>query len=53
VELKADRNLGAGFRIAGKDGSAYYDFSSESVAELLAAYLNPRLGEILKTAARG
>ncbi|GHU17237.1 V-type ATP synthase subunit E [Spirochaetia bacterium] len=53
VELKADRNLGAGFRIASKDGSAYYDFSSESVAELLAAYLNPRLGEILKTAARG
>jgi V/A-type H+-transporting ATPase subunit E len=53
VELKADHNLGAGFRIANKDGSAYYDFSSESVAELLAAYLNPRLAEILKTAAKG
>jgi V/A-type H+-transporting ATPase subunit E len=53
VELKSDRNLGAGFRIASKDGSAYYDFSSESVAELLAAYLNPRLGEILKTAVKG
>ncbi|GHV89582.1 V-type ATP synthase subunit E [Spirochaetia bacterium] len=53
VELKSDHNLGAGFRIASKDGSAYYDFSSESVAELLAAYLNPRLAEILKTAVKG
>jgi V/A-type H+-transporting ATPase subunit E len=49
LELKSDRNLGAGFRIANKDGSAYYDFSAESVAELLSAYLNPRLAEILKT----
>jgi V/A-type H+-transporting ATPase subunit E len=53
VELKADRNLGAGFKISNKDGSAYYDFSAESVAELLSAYLNPRLTEILKTAAKG
>jgi len=27
VELKSDRNLGGGFKIAQKDGSAYYDFS--------------------------
>jgi V/A-type H+-transporting ATPase subunit E len=53
LELKSDRNLGAGFRIASKDGSAYYDFSAESVAELLAAYLNPRLAEILKNSAKG
>jgi V/A-type H+-transporting ATPase subunit E len=53
IELKADRNLGAGFRIANKDGSAYFDFSAESVAELLCAYLNPRLGEILKNAVKG
>ena len=53
VELKSDRNLGAGFRIANKDGSAYYDFSAESVAGLLSAYLNPKLAEILKTAAKG
>ena len=53
VELKSDRNLGAGFRIANKDGSAYYDFSAESVAQLLSAYLNPRLAEILKTSAKG
>ena len=53
VELKSDRNLGAGFHIANKDGSAYYDFSAESVAELLSAYLNPRLSEILRTSAKG
>ncbi|GHV27900.1 V-type ATP synthase subunit E [Spirochaetia bacterium] len=53
VELKSDRNLGEGFRIAGKDGAAYYDFSAESVAALLSAYLNPRLQAILKTAAKG
>jgi V/A-type H+-transporting ATPase subunit E len=53
VELNSDRNLGAGFRISNKDGSAYYDFSAESVAELLSAYLNPRLAEILKAAAKG
>ena len=53
VELKSDRNLRAGFRIANKDGSAYYDFSSDSVAELLSAYLNPHLAEILSKSAEG
>jgi V/A-type H+-transporting ATPase subunit E len=53
VELKSDRNLGKGFRIANKDGSAYYDFSAESVAELLSAYLNPHLAEILSTSTKG
>jgi len=53
VELKSDRNLGKGFRIANKDGSAYYDFSSESVSELLSAYLNPHLAEILSNTAKG
>ena len=53
VELKSDRNLGAGFRILEKDGSAYYDFSAESVAELLSSYLNPKLAEILKNAVKG
>jgi V/A-type H+-transporting ATPase subunit E len=53
VELKSDRNLAAGFRIANKDGSAYYDFSATAAAEMLSAYLNPRLAGILKTAAKG
>jgi V/A-type H+-transporting ATPase subunit E len=53
VELKSDRNLEGGFRIAEKDGSAYYDFTADAVTELLCAYLNPRLAEILKTSAKG
>jgi V/A-type H+-transporting ATPase subunit E len=53
IELKLDRTLTAGFRIANRDGSAYYDFSAESVAELLSAYLNPKLAETLKDSAKG
>jgi V/A-type H+-transporting ATPase subunit E len=53
VELKSDRKLAGGFRIANRDGSAYYDFSADSVAELLSAYLNPKLAEILKTSSKG
>lgn len=53
LSLKGERSIGAGFKIAAKDGSAYYDFSADAVAELLSAYLNPRLAEILKAAAKG
>ena len=52
LELRSDRNLAVGFRIANKDGSAYYDFSADSVAEMLSAYLNPHLAEILKSSAK-
>lgn len=38
----------AGFSIGEKDGSAYYDFSDWGIAEVLAEYLNPMLGDILK-----
>ena len=52
MELKSDRNLTSGFRIANKDGSAYYDFSADSVAEMLSAYLNPKLAEILTSSVK-
>ena len=52
LELRSDRNLAGGFRIVKKDGSAYYDFSAEAVAEMLSAYLNPQLAEILKVSAK-
>ena len=52
LELKADASLSGGFRIGSKDGAAYYDFSSESVADLFAAYLNPRVAAIMKAAAK-
>jgi V/A-type H+-transporting ATPase subunit E len=53
LEIKAGKNLAAGFRISLKDGSAYYDFSGQAVGGALAAYLNPRLAEIIKDAAKG
>lgn len=51
LEIKADDSLTSGFRIGTKDGSAFYDFSADSVAELFASYLNPKTAEILKEAA--
>jgi V/A-type H+-transporting ATPase subunit E len=52
LEIRAGKNLAAGFRIALKDGSAYYDFSAQAVADALGAYLNPRLAETVKDAAK-
>lgn len=51
IEVKADKNLSAGFRIGTENGAAYYDFSAEAVAEMFASYLNPRTAQILKNAA--
>jgi len=53
VELKSSRKLTCGFQISNKEGSVYYDFSAEAVAQLLSTYLNPKLAEILKTSAKG
>lgn len=53
LEIRAGKNLAAGFRVALKDGSAYYDFSAPAVAGALAAYLNPRLAEIVKSETKG
>lgn len=53
LEIKADKSLDSGFKIGTKDGSAYYDFSAESVAELFCAYLNPKTAQIMKEAAGG
>lgn len=51
VDIRPVPSITAGFRIGRRDGAVYYDFSSESLGELLAAFLNPRLGEIMKKAA--
>jgi len=53
IELKSSRKLPSGFRISNRDGSAYYDFSSEAVADLLSTYLNPKLADLLKVASKG
>jgi len=52
LTLKANGAINAGFHIGIKDGAAYYDYSAESVAELFAAYLNPRVAAIMREAAK-
>lgn len=52
LTLKADNSIGSGFRIGEKDGSAYYDFSAEAVADLFSAYLNPKVAALMKEAAK-
>ena len=52
LQIKPDKTLAGGFRIGMKDGSSFYDYSSESVAELFSSYLNPRLSQIMKDAVK-
>jgi V/A-type H+/Na+-transporting ATPase subunit E len=49
--LRAGASVGAGFRIAVKDGSYSYDFSAEKIGEMMSQYLSPRLRAILDAAA--
>lgn len=53
MEIKPDKTISAGFRIGVQNGAAFYDYSAESVAELFATYLNPKVAALLKTAAKG
>jgi V/A-type H+/Na+-transporting ATPase subunit E len=52
LELKPLEGVEAGFQVAYKDGSAYYNFTAEGVAEIVSEFLNPKLGEILKEAVK-
>jgi len=53
IEVKPYADLDSGFRLASKDGSAYYDFSAETLAELFSKHLSSRLAEIVRSAAKG
>lgn len=50
VTLKPNNNFDGGFRIAVNNGSAYYDYSSEAVVDMLSNYLSPKITELLKEA---
>ena len=52
LEIKPDKTLTAGFRIGVKNGAAFYDYSAESLAEMFAAYLNPKVAGLMKVAAK-
>ena len=50
VTLKANDNFDGGFRIVVNNGSAYYDYSTEAVVDMLSNYLSPKVTELLKEA---
>ncbi|MBR4074395.1 MAG: V-type ATP synthase subunit E [Firmicutes bacterium] len=50
VTLKANDNFDGGFRIAVNNGSAYYDYSTEAVVDMLSNYLSPKVTALLKEA---
>jgi len=52
VEIKPFAAVEAGFRIAEKDGAAYYNFTAGGFAELLSEFLNPKLAQIMKEAGK-
>ena len=52
LEIKPDKTLSAGFRIGVKNGAAFYDYSAEALAEMFAAYLNPKVAGLMKVAAK-
>lgn len=52
VVIKPSPAVEAGFRIGEKNGSSYYDFTVEGLAEILSATLSPRLAELLKQASK-
>lgn len=53
LEIRPDKTIAAGFRIGVKNGAAFYDFSAESLSQMFAAYLNPKISAIMKDAAKG
>ncbi|MCK5147080.1 hypothetical protein KAR48_10015 [bacterium] len=47
ITLHPSKDLSAGFRIGIKGENLYYDFSDESISELLRVFLNQRINDIL------
>ena len=50
VTLKANDNFDGVFHIASGNSGAYYDYSAETVVDMLSNYLSPRVTELLKEA---
>ncbi len=52
LEICPVPGVAAGFRIADKDGSGFYDFSAEETAALMAPFLSPAIQQIVFTSAK-
>jgi len=53
IELHTDNEILKGFRVSFADDHAYLDFTQEAIAEALAAFLRPKLAEIVGRVAQG
>jgi V/A-type H+-transporting ATPase subunit E len=47
LELKLNKNIGGGFVLKEQGGKAYYDFSAESIAEVVKSYLSQHIAELI------
>jgi len=52
VEIRSDDDIIKGFKISFKDGKVYHDFTLEAIAEVMSAFLQPRLAELVREAAK-
>ncbi len=52
IELKSDAEVLSGFKVGFKDKNVYLDFTGETVAEALAAFLRPELAKTVSGIAR-
>ena len=50
LEIKPSDSIDTGFRVTVEGGAAYYNFSAEEIAAILAERLNPKLAELLRSA---
>jgi V/A-type H+-transporting ATPase subunit E len=53
VEIKPTSAVDYGFRVSTEGGSVYYDFSSQGIAEVLGAYVNPKLAQTIQSSVAG
>ncbi len=51
IQIESDKEIFKGFRAGSKGGQVFHDFTKEAIAESLANFLRPELGQIVKKAA--
>ena len=47
VTFRVERGIARGFRVSRKGEEVYYDFTDQSIAEVLQEFLNPALRSLL------
>ncbi|MGB4240546.1 MAG: ATPase [Kiritimatiellia bacterium] len=51
IQIESSKEVFKGFRVGAKGGQVFHDFTKEAIAESLAHFLRPELGQIVKKAA--